>query len=348
MRRRDFIAGLMCTAATGRAQAQQTGKVYRIAFAHPTVPVSEQNQACKGSFAVPAFFEELTRLGYVEGRNLLIERYSGEGRAAHYPDLVRQIVSRSPDLIVSMNGFLSRDVKEATSTIPIVGILGDPVGTGIVPSLARPGGNITGATVDVGGDCSGISCSIAVWAKRMQLLKEAVPQITRLGVLESRNSRESVFGGKLGSEIGRENALKNSVSIVGPPFEQPTHEQEYQQVFSALAQEGAEGLLVSEDSENLTYRRLIVELAEKGRLPTIYPYRQYVEAGGLMSYGIDPADLGRRVADLADKILKGAKPGDIPIFQPTHFELCINLKTAKTLGIELPSLLVARADKVIE
>ena len=131
----------------GRAQAQQTGKVYRIAFAHPTVPVSEQNQACKGSFAVPAFFEELTRLGYVEGRNLLIERYSGEGRAAHYPDLVRQIVSRSPDLIVSMNGFLSRDVKEATSTIPIVGILGDPVGTGIVPSLARPGGNITGATV---------------------------------------------------------------------------------------------------------------------------------------------------------------------------------------------------------
>ena len=131
MRRREFIAGLMFAAVTGRAQAQRTGKVYRIAFAHPTVPVSQQNQACKGSFAVPAFFEELTRLGYVEGRNLPIERYSGEGRAAHYPDLVRQIVSRSSDLIVSMNGFLSLDVKEATSTIPIVGILSDPVGNGI-------------------------------------------------------------------------------------------------------------------------------------------------------------------------------------------------------------------------
>jgi putative ABC transport system substrate-binding protein len=182
----------------------------------------------------------------------------------------------------------------------------------------------------------------------MQLLKEAVPQITRLGVLESRNIREGVFGGKLNTEIERENALKNSVSIVGPPFERPTHEQEYQQVFSALAQEGAEGLVVTEESENLTYRTLIVELAEKGRLPTIYPYRQYVEAGGLMSYGTDPADLGRRIADLVDKILKGAKPADIPIFQPTKFELSINLKTAKTLGIELPPLLVARADSVIE
>jgi putative ABC transport system substrate-binding protein len=182
----------------------------------------------------------------------------------------------------------------------------------------------------------------------MQLLKEAVPQITRLGILESRNMREGVFGGKLGSEIERENALKNSVSIVGPPFERPTHEQKYQQVFSALAQEGAEGLVVTEESENLTYRTLIVELAEKGRLPTIYPYRQYVEAGGLMSYGTDPADRGRRLADLADKILKGAKPADIPIFQPTKFELSVNLKTAKTLGIDLPPLLVARADNVIE
>ena len=143
-------------------------------------------------------------------------------------------------------------------------------------------------------------------------------------------------------------ALGNSVSIVGPLLERPTDEQEYQRVFAALAQEGAEGLVVTDEPENVTYRRLIVELAEKGRLPTIYPFRQFVEAGGLMSYGIDVSDLGHRVADLADKILKGAKPGEIPIFQATHFELSINLKTAKTLGIELPSLLVARADNVIE
>src|SRR5215471_863236 len=174
VRRRDFIAGLMFAAATGRAQAQQTGKVYRIALANPVVPVADQNRASKGSFAIPAMFEELTRLGYVEGRNLLIERYSGEGRAAHYPDLARQIVSRNPDLIVVFTTDFGLDFKAATSTIPIVGILGAPIENGIVPSLARPGGNITGISVDVGFD---------QWEKRVQLLKEVVPQTTRLGLL---------------------------------------------------------------------------------------------------------------------------------------------------------------------
>jgi putative tryptophan/tyrosine transport system substrate-binding protein len=225
------------------------------------------------------------------------------------------------------------DVKAATSTIPIVGIFGWPIEFGIVTSLARPEGNITGISVDVGQD---------QWAKRLQLLKEAAPQITRLGILETRNGRER------SSAVMPENALKNSVSTVGPPLEHPTDEQEYHRVFSALAQEGADGLFVTEESENVTNRRLIVELAAKGRLPAIYPYRQFVEAGGLMSYGIDASDLGRRAADLVNQVLKGAKPGEIPIFQPTHFELSINLKTAKTLGIELPPLLVARADKVIE
>jgi putative ABC transport system substrate-binding protein len=333
MRRREFIAGLMFAAATGRAQAQQTGKVYRIAFAHPTAPVADINQAGKGSLAIPAIFEELTRLGYVEGRNLLIERYSGEGRAAHYPELARQIVSRNPDLIIAFGPFFVLDLKAATSTIPIVGAVGSPIEYGIVPNLARPGGNITGVSVDVGGE---------QWAKRMQLLKEAVPRITRLGILDTRNSRRR-FGA-----LQREDALKNSVSIVGPPLEPPTDQQEYRRVFAALVQEGAEGLVVTDETENVTYRRLIAELAAKGRLPTIFNYRQFVEAGGLMSYGIDVSDVGHRIADLADQILKGAKPGEIPIFQPTHFELSINLKTAKTLGIELPPLLVARADNVIE
>jgi putative tryptophan/tyrosine transport system substrate-binding protein len=303
------------------------------AFAHPTVPVADQNQASKGSLAIPAIFEELIRLGYVEGRNLLIERYSGEGRAAHYPDLARQIVSRNPDLIIAISIFFVLDVKAATSTIPIVGLFGDPVGTGIVPSLARPGGNITGVSTGVGSD---------QWTKRVQLLKEAAPQITRLGILQTRNVSERF------SALNREIALKNLVSIVGPPLEQPTDEQEYHRVFAALAQEGAEGLLVYDEPENLSYRRLIIELAAKHRVPSIYAYRPLVEAGGLMSYGIDASDVGHRVADLADKILKGAKPGELPIFQPTHFELSINLKTAKTLGIELPPLLVARADNAIE
>jgi putative ABC transport system substrate-binding protein len=334
MRRRDFIAGLMIAAVTGRAQAQQTGKVYRIAFAHPTAPVADQNQASKGSLTIPAVFEELSRLGYVEGRNLLIERYSGEGRAAHYPDLALQIVSRNPDLIIAFNNFFVLDLKAATSTIPIVGTMGFPVEAGIVASLARPGGNITGVSVDVGQD---------QWAKRIQLLKEAVPQITRLGVIETRNGRERFSG-----EMMRKSALENSVSIVGPPLERPTDEQEYRRVFTALAQDGADGIYVTEESENVTYRGLIADLAIKGRLPTIFSFRQFVEAGGLMSYGIDGSDLGHRIAGLVDKILKGAKPGELPIFQPTKFELSINLKTAKTLGIELPPLLVARADNVIE
>ena len=151
MRRRDFIAGLAFTAAMGRAQAQQTGKVYRIAFGHPIVPVDDLNQASKVSLVTGAIFEELIRLGYVEGRNLLIERYSGEGRADHYPDLARQIVSRNPDLIIAIGSFLVLDVKAATSTIPIVGIFRAPIELGIVPSLARPGGNVTGVTVDVSG-----------------------------------------------------------------------------------------------------------------------------------------------------------------------------------------------------
>jgi putative ABC transport system substrate-binding protein len=291
-------------------------------------------RASKGSLGIPAIFEGLTRLGYVEGRNLLIERYSGEGRAAHYPDLARQIVSRNPDLIIAAGSYLVLDVKAATSTIPIVGVFAQPIEFGIVPSLARPGGNITGVSVDAGWWDQ--------WAKRVQLLKEAVPQITRLGALETRKAREQ-FGAE-----ERDMALKNSVAIVGPPVEPPTDEQEYHRVFAALAQEGAEGLVVNDEPENITHRRLIAELAAKGRLPTIYHFRQCVEVGGLMSYGIDVSDVGHRVADMVDQILKGAKPADIPIFQPTHFELVINLKTAKALGIDLPPLLVARADNVIE
>jgi len=272
----------MFAGVTGRAQAQQTGKVYRIAFFHPSAPVADLNQASKGSIAIPAIFEELTRLGYVEGRNLLIERYSGEGRATHYPDLAHQIVSRNPDLIIAISFFVL-DVKAATSTIPIVGVFGNPIAFGIVPSLARPGGNITGVSLDVG--------FWDQWAKRVQLLKEAVPQITRLGLLGTRNAWERSSGAISDGE------LKNSVSVVGTPLERPVDEKEYQRVFGALAQADSDSLYVADEPENVTYRRLIIDMAAKGHLPTIYPWRQCVEAGGLMSYGIDLSDLGHRIAD---------------------------------------------------
>jgi putative ABC transport system substrate-binding protein len=143
-------------------------------------------------------------------------------------------------------------------------------------------------------------------------------------------------------------ALNNWGPLVGPPLERPTNEQEYQRVFAALAQEGAKGLVVSDEAENVAHRRLIVELAARSRLPAIYPYRQFVEAGGLMSYGVDISDHGHRIADMVDQILKGAKPADIPIFQPTKFVLAINLKTAKALGLTVPPKLLATADEVIE
>jgi putative tryptophan/tyrosine transport system substrate-binding protein len=287
---------------------------------------SEINKMCQQKITT-------VMLGYVEGRNLLIERYSGEGRAQHYPDLARQIVSRSPDLIIAFSSWFVQDLKEATSTIPIVGIFADPIAFGLVPSLARPGGNITGVSVDVGGD---------QWVKRVQLLKKMVPDISKLGGLFTVVYREQL------SAVTRESELKNSVSFVGAPLEGPTDEQEYQRVFSALAQEGADGLVVYDDVENITFRRLIVELAAKGRLPTIYPFRQIVEAGGLMSYGVDVSDLGHRLADMVDQILKGTKPADIPIFQPTKFVLAINLKTSKVLGLTVPPELLATADEVIE
>jgi ABC transporter substrate binding protein len=164
----------------------------------------------------------------------------------------------------------------------------------------------------------------------------------KLGFLETRNWRDRFSAEK------RDVALRNSVALVGPPLERPADEQEYRRVFAALAHAGAEGLVVDEESENVIHRKLIVELAAKGRLPTIYSWRGFVEVGGLMSYGIDVSDVGHRVADLGDKILKGSKPGEIPIFEPTKYELGVNLNTAKTLGIELPPLLIARADNVIE
>ena len=298
MRRRDFIAGLMFAATMGRARAQQTGKVYRIAFAHPTAPVTDLTQTSRGSLVTPAILEELTRLGYVEGRNLLIERYSGEGRAAHYPDLARQIVGQNPDLIIVISTNLTLDFKAATSTVPIVGIFQVPLESGIVRSLARPGGNITGVSLDVGvGD---------QWAKRVQLLKEAVPQITRLGLLGTRNAWER------SSAATSEGGLTNSVSVVGPPLERPVDEKEYQRVFAALAQANSDALYVADEPENVTFKRLIVDMAAKGRLPTIYPYRQFVEAGGLMSYGIDSPDVGHRVAGLAAKYLKARSQASFP------------------------------------
>jgi putative ABC transport system substrate-binding protein len=336
MKRRDLIFGLLIVATMGPAHAQQSGKVHRIAIVAPSFPVSKMTET-SGDPLFQAFFNELRRLGYIEGQSLVIERYSGEGRASHYGDLASDVVSRNPDVIISIGtNELTLDFKAATTTIPIVGAMGLPVEAGIVASLARPGGNITGVSIDVG----------ELWPKRLQLFHEMVPQAKRLGYLHPRASRETWEArGRPGEETIRKMGVTQPV---GPPLDYPIDEAEYRRVFAGLVQDRAEGILVGEEDVHVGNAKLIVELAEKSRLPVIYPYKSFVEAGGLISYGTDVSIHGRNIGDIVGQILKGAKPSAIPIRQPTKFELAINLKAAKALGLTVPPQLLATADEVIE
>jgi putative ABC transport system substrate-binding protein len=327
MRRRNLIFGLFAVAATGSVRAEQTKKVHRIAIVVSAGPVTAITES--GDAFWQSLFDELRRLGYVEGQNLLIERYSGEGRA-DYLDLVRDVLGRDPELIVVIgSNVLTLEFKAASATIPFVATLASPVEMGIVASLARPGGNITGAAVDVG---------LEQWGKRIQLLQQVMPQATRFGFLQTRAAR--------GQWVPR--LQYSGVNWVGPPLDPPIDEAAYRRVFTDLAHDRAEGILVAEEGDNIVNLKLVVELAEQNRLPAIYPFKMFVEAGGLMSYGLDPLAYFRRLGGIAGQILKGTKPGDIPIIQPTKFELAINLKTAKALGLTVPPELLTTADEVIE
>jgi len=333
MRRRDFITALG-TAATWplAARAQQPAKMKRIAFVRPAGPVSEASVS--GSPYYRAFFEELSRLGYVEGQNLGVERYSGEGRPERYAELARDVVNTHPDLIIAVAARLSLDFKTATTTIPIVSLINDPIALGLVPSIARPGGNITGVTISGGLELIG---------KRMGLLVEAMPKLSTVSYLVSRPYWEDPRGAAA-REAAKQAGISLKAALLGSAFD----EAEYQRVFRSMEQDRADAVMVSDEAEHTPNRATIVELAAKGRIPTIYSYREFVEVGGLMAYSIDLADMYRRLANLIDKILRGANPADIPFYQPTKFELSINLKTAKALGLEMPAMLLARADEVIE
>jgi ABC-type uncharacterized transport system substrate-binding protein len=333
MKRRDFVAGGLLASAISKAWAQQHSKVYRLALAAPSTPIAEMNEA-SGHPVYQPLFEELTRLGYIEGRNLVVERYSGDGRSENYPELARRVVRSMPDLIFIATGRLTLFFKEATAAIPIVAMTGDPIAFGLATSLARPNGNITGIVVDAGKEIEG---------KRIELLKEMVPQASRVAYVTPRAMWESPFGAE-----ARGAARRVGLSLLGIPLESPIQEAEYRRAFAAVAAGDVTGLIMPEIEEHVTHRRLIVKLAEEARMPTIYSYRQYVELGGLMSYGIDLSGLSRLAANDINLILKGAKPGDIPFQLPTRHELIINVTVAKRLGLTIPSSLLARADDVIE
>jgi putative ABC transport system substrate-binding protein len=337
MRRRDFIILLGGTAVAWplMARAQQPAKVHRIAIVHPSAPVADMSEI--GDYPpYVALFKELRRLGYAEGRNLTVERYSAEGREERITELAREVVRAKPDVIVAPTNRVVLSLKAVTDTIPVVGSTADPVASGIVASLARPGGNITGVSVDAG---------LETWGKRLQILREVIPTASKVGFLAS---RAVWVPSHAEGKAMREAAEQAGISLLGPPLESPIQEGEYRRVFGAMGQEHADGLIVSDQAENMVHRRLIVDLAENARLPTIYPFREFFEIGGFMAYGSDVAGLFRRIAGYVDQILRGAKPGEIPIYLESKFELLLNLKTAKALGIEMPTSLLVRADEVIE
>jgi putative tryptophan/tyrosine transport system substrate-binding protein len=331
MRRRDFTIGLLLATAAQSLPAQERAQQRRIAIVIASGPATRVDDPASRYWQ--AFWEELRRLGDVEGQNLTVERYSAEGRPEGYADLAREVVNRNPDVIVPISPPIMQAVSAATATIPIVGS-GAYTELGQVPTLARPAGNITGITVTVGYEICG---------KYLQILKEAVPSASKVAVLDMDNGADRQH---------RREALEKAsrvleISLTDMLLQQSTPS-EYQRVFAEIAQARPGAILVSDISELVPYRQLIVELVGKSQLPAMYPFRLYVEAGGLMSYGTDLVEVWRHLADALHKVLNGTKPGDIPIYQPTKFEFLINMKAAKALGLTIPPSLLALADEVIE
>jgi putative ABC transport system substrate-binding protein len=336
VKRREFIAlagGAVAAHLPVAVGAAEPGKLYRVALSDPLTPISEMTETGNHPGFV-AFLKEFRRLGYVEGNNLIVLRFSGGGDPARFDSLVRDVVAAAPNLIVTNASRLVLLYKAATSTIPVVGNMADPVAFGIVTNIAHPDGNITGVASDAG---------VEIWGKRLAVLLEAVPAARRIGGIMS----EAIWNGSPGAVL-RKAAEHFSISIVGSPFKGLVSEAEYRRVFATLDQEQAQGLVVWDQPENIMQRRLIIELAGKSGLPTIYPLTEYARLGGLLAYGDDLQDRWRRVAFYADLILKGAKPSELPIEQVTKFQMVINLKAAKALGLTLPLTLLAQADEVIE
>jgi len=325
MMRREFIALLGGAAAWPvAARAQQPGKLRTIGFLG-------QSTRSAASEWVAAFVQRLRELGWMEGRTITIEYRWSEGRAERFAQIAAEFVRLKVDVILTSGTPEVLAAKQATSVIPIVfATAGDPVGNGLIASLARPGGNVTGMSLQ-SNDTAG---------KRVELLREVVPSLRRLAILANVGNPFSVL------ELGEAQAAARALGLEVDTLEIRRPE-DIAPAFEALKGR-AQALYVCTDGLVNANRIRINTLALSVRLPTMHGYRDYVEAGGLMSYGANLPDLFRRSADYVDKILRGAKPGDIPVEQPTKFDLVVNLTTAKALGLDVPSSLLARADEVIE
>jgi ABC-type uncharacterized transport system substrate-binding protein len=305
------------------ARAQQPGKAARIGYLAIRAPMS----------ADEALLQALRELNWIEGRNIVIERRFSAGNFDRLREFAAELVRLKVDAIVAVASAGTQAAKDATASIPICFVnAGDPVGQGFVMSLARPGGNVTGVSFDASPD---------ITAKQLQLILETVPKASRVAVLWNPTSPF------LRSYWSVAQAAAPALGVVLQSLEVQDASQ-YETAFKAIGRDRADALVVLSDSFATFHRARIAELAAEHRLPVLYGHRQYVEAGGLMSYGPSLFDVYRRAAAYVDKILKGTRPADLPVEQPTKYELVINLKTAKALGLELPPTLLARADEVIE
>jgi putative tryptophan/tyrosine transport system substrate-binding protein len=330
MKRRDFAVGLLLATVMPLARAQEPAKQHRIAIVEvgSVASIDDPN-----SRLWQPFWKELRRLGDVEGQNLVIGRYSGEGHLERYADLAREVAGYNPDVIVALTNPMTQALRAANGTTPIVMFGGSVIEPGLATSLARPGGNLTGVDGYPGDEIHG---------KRLQILKDIAPSAPKVALL---GMRDSWLGGQL--QALEEASRQLQISLIPMRLEESTAS-EYRRAFTEIANGRSDAIIVHARGELLPYRQLIVELAEKNHLPAIYPWREYVEAGGLVAYATDFSEMGRRMADDVHEILNGANAGDIPIYLPTKFDLVINLKAAKALGLSIPPALFGRADEVIE
>ena len=326
MRRRDFIFLLAgATAAWPLAlRAQQAGKIYTVGSltAGTGAPIP----------GITTLGDTLRELGWIEGKNIAFERRYAENRLDRLPALAAELVDLKVDVIVAAGTLAPLAAKRATTTIPIVmTAAGNPVGSGLVPNLARPGGNVTGLSLmvpDLGG-------------KRLELLKELLPRMSRVAVLWN---AANPYPALVFKETERA-AQTLGIEVQSLEVREPN---DFGNAFEAAERHQPDALIMVEDPLTIDFRKQIADFALTHRLPAMNGFRQFVDAGGLMAYGASLSDLLRRAAGYVDKILRGAKPSDLPVEQPTKFELIINLKTAKALGIEIPPMLLARADELIE
>ena len=326
--RRTFLAGTGAAllAAPLAAEGQPAGKVYRIGL----LDYSEPDSARQAWWN--AFRQQIRQLGYVEGQNVSFEARWGQGDDNRLQNLAAELVGLKVDIVVTVGSSAAIAARRATSTIPIVTATGsDPVAVGLVASLRQPGGNVTGMT----------SINSELAAKRLELLRTVAPRASRIAMLWD----ERDAGSRLGVQETEAAAKTAGLTIHSVPVGNAAG---LEAVFATVVRGRAGALIIVSTSRLFSYRKRLAELAVKHRLPTVVGFREFAEAGGLASYGTDYPDLFRRAAMYVDKILKGAKPGDLPMEQPTKFELVINLKTAKALGLTIPQSLLLRADEVIQ